>query len=193
MLDDETINQAVGRARFGDADAFETIVRRFERPLRSWLAGHAPPGVDVDEIAQRSFIAAYSRLSEFSVGTSFSAWLFTIARYQLRTETTRLRRLADYHSRYAPTILQRRLERTDSETSEVWESRMEHLKECVKQLGDGLSQYLTWRYEDQISIEEMSNATGRSAAAVKKQLWTLRQKLLKCIEQRASMVIGDAK
>jgi DNA-directed RNA polymerase specialized sigma24 family protein len=36
--------------------------------------------VDVDEVAQRAFIAAYTGLGEFEVVTNFSAWLFSIAK-----------------------------------------------------------------------------------------------------------------
>jgi RNA polymerase sigma-70 factor (ECF subfamily) len=67
------------RAANGDSSAYGPIVKRSERPLRAWVASHAPPGVDVDEVAQRAFIAAYTRLGEFEVGTNFSAWLFSIA------------------------------------------------------------------------------------------------------------------
>jgi RNA polymerase sigma-70 factor (ECF subfamily) len=188
---EKVLRDAIERSLAGDSSAFEPIVRQYERPLRAWLAGHAQPGIDVDEIAQRSFIAAYSNLSQFQLGTSFSAWLFAIAKYQLRTETTRLRRLADYHSRYAPVFIQETLEEENPESMDVWERRLEHLQECIKQLGGSLTQYLTWRYRDQISIDEMATVTGRSTSAVKKQLWSLRQKLLKCIEYRSALAEGE--
>ena len=68
--------------------------------------------------------------------------------------------------------------------SDRWNTRLEYLQECVKQLSLGHSQFLTWRYRDQISIEEMATASGRSPGAVKKQLWSVRQRLQKCIELR---------
>jgi hypothetical protein len=61
------IDDAVRRVRSGETGAFEVVVRRFERPLRAWLAACGPPGVDVDEVAQRSFLAAFSRLDEFDI------------------------------------------------------------------------------------------------------------------------------
>src|SRR5438132_12235889 len=105
MPDDALPSDLIRRALQGDLAAFEDIVRRFEGPVRGWVAAHCPPGGDCDEVAQKTFIAAFTRLGEFKEGTSFSAWLFTIARYQLMTEATRLRRLADYHTRYAPELL----------------------------------------------------------------------------------------
>ncbi len=105
--DDIDYDALVRRTRAGDLTAFEAIVRRLERPLRAWLATHVSPGVDVDEIAKRSFVIAHSQLERFKPGTNFPAWLFAIARFQLKAELTRLRRVADYHVRFAPDLLQR--------------------------------------------------------------------------------------
>jgi len=38
--------------------------------------------VDVDEVAQRRFVAAFSRLDEHQTDTEFGTWLFTIANVQ---------------------------------------------------------------------------------------------------------------
>jgi len=152
--------------------------------MRGWLAAQAPPGVDVDEIAQRSFVAAYTRLSEYEAGTNFSAWLFTIARLQLRTEITRLRRIADYHARYAPDLLQRELERRSEQPSEIWTARVEHLRVCLESLSEHVQQFVRWRYFEEIPLKEMAARSERSVAAVKKQLWIVRQKLLQCVEAR---------
>ncbi|NQV27913.1 MAG: sigma-70 family RNA polymerase sigma factor [Rhodopirellula sp.] len=181
---DDPFEQSLRRVLRGDAAAFEHVVRHCERPLRAWLVAQSPPGVDVDEIAQRAFVAAYTRLNEFEPGTNFSAWLFTIARYQLKSETTRLRRIADYHARYAPDLLQRELERRASEPPELWTTKLDYLQECLGQLGDHMRRFVTWRYDEEIPLEEMATRSGRSVAAVKKQLWQLRQKLQQCIERR---------
>lgn len=188
--DDSLIDAALQQVLRGETAAFEVIVRRFERPLRAWLAAHAPAGVDVDEIAQRSFVAAFTRLNEFELGTGFAAWLFTIARYQLRTETTRLRRIADYHARYGPDLLQRELDRRCSESPEMWTTRLECLQMCLESLGEHLRRFVEWRYDEEISLEEMAARSGRSVSAVKKQLWKVRQKLQLCIETRMAAAEG---
>ncbi len=189
--DDALVEESLRLVRRGEVSAFEPIVRRFERPLRAWLASHAPPGVDVDEIAQRSFVAAFTRLDEYQPGTSFSAWLFTIARFQLRSETTRLRRVADYHARYAPDLLQRELDRRSEQPEEVMTARLGHLHDCLRLLGENLRQFVTWRYQEEISLDEMATRCGRSVAAVKKQLWLIRQKLQECIHRREAVAEGS--
>ncbi|MFO0941693.1 MAG: sigma-70 family RNA polymerase sigma factor [Pirellulales bacterium] len=180
------IDEIAARVKQGDLSAFEVIVRRYERPLRTWLAAHSQPGIDVDEVAQRTFVASYSNLSKYEIGTKFSAWLFTIARYQLQSEVTRLRRLTDYHSKFAPDLMQELTINAAEDSLSLWEVRLEHMRECLKQLSSGLQQFIKWRYEEQISIEQISEACGRSPAAVKKQLWLLRQKIFQCIQARMS-------
>lgn len=182
--DDSRLDDAIRRVRDGDTAAFEVVVRQLERPVRTWLAVQSPPGVDVDEVAQRSFVAAFTRLSEYELGTEFAAWLFTIARFQLKTEVTRLRRVADYHARYAPDFLQRELERRSSEPPELQQARLDHLKTCLGMLAERLRRFITWRYEEEIPLYEMAARSGRSVAAVKKQLWQLRRKLHECVEAR---------
>ncbi len=183
---DNGIQDAISQVQAGDRTAFAVVVRKYERRLRAWLATHAPPGIDPDEIAQRSFVTAYSNLEEFEPGTNFQAWLFAIAKFQLKTEVTRLRRIADYHTRYAPDLLRRELE-LRSETDAIDESdRLIQLKQCVDQLGEHLRQFVIWRYTDEITLEEMAHRSDRSISAVKKQLWKIRRKLQGCVEQRLS-------
>ncbi len=181
---DSSLDDAIRSVCDGNTAAFEVVVRRFERSLRAWLAVQAPPGVDVDDVAQRSFVAAFSRLGDYELGTNFGAWLFTIARFQLRTEVSRLRRVADYHVRYAPDLLQRELERRGSEPPELQQARLDHLQTCVGQLGEHLQRFIRWRYTEEIPLDEMAERSGRSVAAVKKQLWQLRRKLHKCVQAR---------
>ena len=178
---DAPLEAAIRQVRGGDVQAFTAVVRRFERPLRAWLAAHAPPGVDVDEVAQTTFIAAYSRLDDYAPGTNFAAWLFTIARYQLKTETTRLRRIADYRSRYAPDLLARELDRRSDEPA-ADDTQLGFLRECLEAVDDRRRRFLTWRYDEAIPLAEMAERSGRSVMAVKKQLWLLRRQLQECIE-----------
>lgn len=172
------------QARAGEMGAIEFIVRHHQQPVRAWLAAHCPVGGDADDVAQRTFVAAISRIAEFEPGTNFSAWVFSIARYQLKTEATRLRRIADYHSRFAPDLLARELERRAEQPDGRTAERLEHLRACLAGMGESARQFLRWRYEDEIPLETMATRSGRSVAAIKKQLWLLRQKLQQCIEDK---------
>jgi RNA polymerase sigma-70 factor (ECF subfamily) len=183
-FEDRDCEAAIRRVLGGDLQAFAVIVRRFERPLRGWLATHAPPGADVDDIAQASFVAAYRSLVDYRPGTNFAAWLFTIARFQLQTEATRLRRIADYHTRYAPELLARELELRSGIIGSEQDERLGFLSECLQAVDVRRRQLLSWRYDECISLAEMARRSDRTILAVKKQLWLIRRQLQDCIEAK---------
>lgn len=183
--DVERIEAAIRLTKAGDTHAFSVVVERFERPLRGWVAKYAGPGVDVDDVAQASFLTAYTRLSEYSPNTNFAAWLFTIARYQLQTETTRLRRLNDYHRRLGPDLLARELERRAATAATDDDEQFEHLGECLEELEESRRRLLDWRYDEGVPLTEIASRSGRTVAAIKKQLWLLRGQLRGCIEGKS--------
>jgi RNA polymerase sigma-70 factor (ECF subfamily) len=181
---DRLPDHIIARARTGVRSAFEEIVRRYQRRIRAWLAAHCPPGGDVDEVAQRTFLAVYTRLGEYRDGTNFDAWLFTIARFQLMTEVTALRRQADYHSRFASDLLARELERRAEQPDGLTADRLRHLASCLECVPERDRQVLDWRYRENLPVQEMAARSGRSAAAVKKLLWLLRVKIRDCIDAK---------
>jgi RNA polymerase sigma-70 factor (ECF subfamily) len=181
MDGDDALQRLLTRAQGGHRSAFEEVVRRSEARVRGWVVMHTAPGTDADEIAQRTYIQAFQHLAEWQPGSSVMAWLLAIARYQALSEATRRRRLADYHSRFAPDLIERELQRRAEGPAEAAAELVERLRGCLERLGDGGRRFLRWRYEDDLPLAEMAERTGRSVAAMKKQLFLLRQKLQQCI------------
>jgi RNA polymerase sigma-70 factor (ECF subfamily) len=180
---DVSLDEQLRRVREGDLDAFEGVVRTFEGPLRAWCVAHCPPGGDADDVAQRVFIEAYRHLADFSPGSDFRAWIFTIARYQMLAESTRLRRLADYHSRLAPRAFADALGRR-AETDETADRRLVHLRACLQGLEAPIRAVLAQRYDEGLPLEVIARKADRSVGAVKKQLHLLRARLLDCVRSR---------
>ncbi|MBL6705100.1 MAG: hypothetical protein ISQ06_03245, partial [Planctomycetaceae bacterium] len=63
---------------------------------------------------------------------------------------------------------------------------------CLQSLGEHLRRFVNWRYDEEIPLEEMAARSGRSVAAVKKQLWKIRQSLQQCVETRMAEAEGGA-
>lgn len=182
----DDLEAQIRRAQAGDLDAFESIIRAFEGALRAWTITRCPPGGDADDVAQRTFIEIYRRIAEYRPGTDFRAWLFTVARFQLRAETTRLQRIADYHQRYAPRALaeelSRRAEASDSDAGQ----KLEHLKSCLQKLDDSTRRMLAERYDEGLPLDEIARRANRSVGAIKKSLFILRSKLHECVQAHAA-------
>jgi RNA polymerase sigma-70 factor (ECF subfamily) len=73
-LSDEELLEAF---RAGDHRAFETLVRRYQRPVLGIARRFARDGDDSEDLAQRAFINAAERAGGWR-GGSFKSWLFRI-------------------------------------------------------------------------------------------------------------------
>ena len=176
----------IRRAQAGDLDAFESIIRRFEGALRAWTVARCPAGGDADDVAQRTFIEIFRRISEYRPGSDFRAWLFTVARFQMRAEITRLQRIADYHQRYMPRALADELSRrAESEDADAG-MKLEYLKTCLQKLDENMRRMLAERYDEGLPLEEIARRANRSVGAIKKSLFVLRGKLHACVQNKAA-------
>lgn len=178
------LDERIKQVQDGNLDAFAVIVRLHERTIRAWLVSRCPPGGDADEVAQKTFVQAFKRIDDYEIGTDFRAWLFTIARYQLMAECTRLQRLADYQSRYAPLALSRELERRATSSSQAQDQLLGFLRSCLKEMGEKPQQLLNWRYTEELPLAEIAELTNRSVGAIKKHLFKLRKSLHDCIQRK---------
>lgn len=69
----------VVRARDGEAEAFETIVRSYQRRVYGVALRMTRRHEVADDIAQETFVRAYSHLDRFELGRPLAPWLTRIA------------------------------------------------------------------------------------------------------------------
>lgn len=174
------MDESVQRVLDGERDAFRLIVDRFLPQVRAMIVGRSLPGIDVDDVVQRSFVEAYKNLADYRLGTSLEAWILTIAKYQLMAETTRIRRVSDYHSKYVPEALARQ-NQSLFELANDGNDRLRHLMACLGEVRESAREVLRLRYDHEHSCEEIAATLGRSAGAIRKQLCVLRQQLHACV------------
>jgi RNA polymerase sigma-70 factor (ECF subfamily) len=151
--------------------------------VRAFVAGKSLPGVDVDDVVQRTFVEAYQAIGQYQAGTHFKSWLLTIARYQLMMETTRLKRLADYHRKYVPAALADLID-NQLPSDSVEDVRLSHLRDCLKELPEHAMAVLQQRYEADQSFAKMAELLDRTEGAIRKQLFLLRQQLHDCVTRK---------
>ncbi|HVH13447.1 MAG TPA: RNA polymerase sigma factor [Longimicrobium sp.] len=74
----------VARALDGDADGFETLVRRHFRAAYAVALALTREPADADDVCQDAFVRAYERLADCREPAKFAAWLAQIVRNRAR-------------------------------------------------------------------------------------------------------------
>jgi RNA polymerase sigma-70 factor (ECF subfamily) len=65
----------VAAAQGGSTDAFSRLVERHQQPLRAFLRRACGDWAQADDLAQETFLAAWSRIGRLKAGASVRAWL----------------------------------------------------------------------------------------------------------------------
>lgn len=76
VVDEEEL---VRRARGGDLDAYDGLVRRYQERIYATIYHMTSNHEDANDLAQESFIKAFQALKTFKGGSSFYTWLYRIA------------------------------------------------------------------------------------------------------------------
>ena len=63
----------------GIREAFEEIVRRYERELYSYLYRYLGNSANAEDVFQKTFLAVLKSCDKFDAGRKFRPWLYTIA------------------------------------------------------------------------------------------------------------------
>jgi len=160
--------EVVERARAGDGAAFETLFRRFNRPVAAFAA--ARRASDPEGVVNEVFIRVFRSLPTFDGNEAqFSAWIFRIARNLVIDDVRRQSRRIDEVS--GPVF-----ETTNTRAADRSFGNPEH--EVIRSESDALVSYLdhlTAEQRDVIllrvvadqSIEVVAATLGKSVAAVK--------------------------
>lgn len=72
--------EVVRAAAGGDLDAFDVLVRSFQEPVWRYLRGMVSDPALAEDLAQETFLRAFTRLDTFAFRSRFSTWLFQVAR-----------------------------------------------------------------------------------------------------------------
>lgn len=79
--DASTVAALVARARSGDREAYDALVRTHFVAVYSFLHRLAGNPEDAEDLAQETFVRAHAALERWRGDASFATWLFHIARH----------------------------------------------------------------------------------------------------------------
>ena len=167
MTKDSRVQALVEKARLGDRDAFDDLVRCYETHLRSSVERQIGPGAataEVDDVVQETFVLAIEAIGRFKGkdGASFSAWLLRIARNVF------IDHVKDAHrSRYLE--LPDRLSGNSSSPSRMLrrDERFDRLEKAIAQLPPDYREVLRGSQLERLKVKEIARRMNRSEYAVK--------------------------
>jgi RNA polymerase sigma-70 factor (ECF subfamily) len=179
-MDEQSLIQQVQE---GNLDAFGRLMDVHVRRLRAVIALNSPVTHLIDEIAHETYVFAFNHIHDFQRGTSFFAWIKSIAWNLLRAEIQRFSREQANQAKYAERRVvdvapQKPIERSAKE--------LDGLEKCLDRVPPRLKQLIQMRYHLSFSTEEIAERAGQSAAWVRTTLCRLRKQLKDCVEDRLS-------
>jgi RNA polymerase sigma-70 factor (ECF subfamily) len=160
---------------FGNKRAFDRLVCKYQSPLRRFLL-HLTCGDESlsDDLAQETFIKAYTSLSSFRNMAGFSTWLFRIAYNQFY----------DY--------LRSQKETVDLETGAVDAEYSDEQTDCgktmdvyaaMKVLKEEERTCITLFYMEDMTLDKIVAVTGYPLGTVKSHLSRGKEKMVKYLKR----------
>ena len=172
----------VERFRAGDAEAFSLIVRGLQDEIRCTVAARADSAEMVDEIVQRSFVSAFTRIGQYRGPGVFPAWVKSIARNHLRLEWRERARLAQAsHDELGELLAASEEARVDAAEADHESVRLGRLAECLAKLEPSSRRLLEMRYAEGTRLDDLARRVQSKPGTLAMQLMRLRHALRRCI------------
>ena len=166
----------IRQVKEGQRNAFRLLVVRYQRALFRFLGGFGIEPAAVEELAQETFLRAYRSLADWDASkSSFSSWLFTIAKHLAINESARSRRRRA-HTEISPE-LPNDTAALASDALEVHE-RSHRLRAALQRVPQLLRSALVLAYLKEHSLEEIAAIEDCSVGAVKSRIVRGKQHLL---------------
>lgn len=164
-----------------DLQAYVTLMTKHQGNLRAFIVSLIPGSPDVDDVLQETNAVLWQKRDRFEHGTNFIAWAFRIARYEVHRSRDRAQRLDRMvFSEKLVELMADEQERGD----ENHHSLITALDHCLEKLTKHQREIVSHRYTPGLTLEQLSNKTGRTPGSLRVALLRIREALKTCIESR---------
>jgi RNA polymerase sigma-70 factor (ECF subfamily) len=196
IADQDEEAMLVSAAKNGDANAFEILVRRYQRRILAIARRFARIREDAEDIVQQSFHKAFVHLHKFEGKSSFSTWLTRIAINEALMFLRRGRRHREVSindlSGNEETALGLDISdpRPGPESAFLQGERNRALSEAMDKLRPGIRKAIELRELGELSTKEAAGVMGLSVEAVKGRVFNGRKKLRQVLKRESIWISG---
>ncbi len=161
--------ELVRRTQGGDRDAFEPLVRRYQRPFFTIAARLLGDPEAANDAVQDAFFKMYQKLDTFEPERRFFSWAYRI----LVNECLNVRRAQHPSEPVTDDVLV-----VDSPIDTLTLAERRHrVQQAILALPRDYREVIVLRHFTGLSYEEISDAVGVPVKTVKSRLYTARQRL----------------
>ena len=165
----------------GDREAYREIIRQCELKVRVILAVMLPDKESVDDLAQEVFVTAYGKLSDYTPGTDFVAWLKAITRNLALNERRRWFRHQQFKEKFQAEM-ETALDPLVLDAGGRFDGNvLEALRECLAKLHEPSGHITQDFYFNGVSSEEIARRLSRTAVSVRLILLRARAAIAACL------------
>ncbi len=160
---------------FKNTRAFDQLVKKYQSPIRRFFLNQTCGDSELsDDLAQDTFIKAYTNITSFQNLSSFSTWLYRIA-YNVFYDYIRSRKdTSDLDSREVDAM---------NSTEQVNLGQQMDIYQALKRLKEAERTCITLFYMEDVSIDKIALITGYPAGTVKSHLSRGKDKLATFLKQ----------
>jgi RNA polymerase sigma-70 factor (ECF subfamily) len=170
-----------GNTSSADPRSFGKLVVDHQSRVRNYIRSLGVASSSVDDLAQEAFVVAYKRFDTYEQGTSFPAWVCTIARYLVwgdRRKESRRRRILD-ETITNLLVSNDPYQDLANEEQSSWE--ISALQTCMDTIPEEHREMVIQRYEKGIEAHDIAERMGIKAGTLRQRLLRLRLALQECM------------
>ncbi|MCX7048211.1 MAG: RNA polymerase sigma factor [Candidatus Sumerlaeota bacterium] len=167
----------------GDREAFRALVERHQARVLNCVRRIIHDPEEAEDIAQETFVKAYTHLGDYDTRWAFTTWLLTIAT-RTALNAARARQARPVQSvEDLPPESEPRDESEGPRASAARNEWLGRLQREIKALSEKMRIIFSLRHEDDLSIREIARVTGSSESAVKVTLHRARKILMERLKE----------
>lgn len=172
-IEDKTDEELAREARAGSGRSFEELMRRYKRRLFAYLRPRLGSDQDAEDMVQETFLKLFRNIRNYDQAFRFSTWLYTsanrLAISSFRRQSSARARMRGEARNVAPASSDRTAQ--DAASNGLWDA--------ARTLGGNQFRALWLRYGEDLTVDEIARALGKSRLSVRVLLHRARLNLAK--------------
>lgn len=173
----------VRRTLAGEQDAFAQLVERYKDPVYHVAYRMLSNAAEAEDVAQETFVRAFTQLGTYKPEHRFSTWLLSIASH-LAIDQLRRRRFLALPLDEVPFLEWLADDETGPEEAALVDEQQDEMQRLISKLPAKYRAVVVLRYWQDLSYEEIATALNLTPALVKARLHRARELLARHLKEQ---------